>query len=208
MNFTHTATIFGESDVTTPDHYGPSNTALLLLDWFSLFIEKLAGESAGDALKAAVELRKWARSTGITVVHGLIDANLGLTTTAKNQSRLKGLLETMRSAQEPADLLDGRDEAEKTFTRKPGHISALKSPGLLEYLQERNIKSLIITGLSTSGCVTRTALAATDAEFVVTVISDACADSDQELHDVLIKKIFPSRGFVATAQQFREAFRS
>lgn len=180
----------------------------MLLDWYSLFVEKLAGESAGEALKVAVELRKWAKSTGITVIHGLIDANMDMTTTAKNQSRLKGILEAMRSAQEPAELLDGLDEEEKTFTRKPGHISALKSPGFLEYLQEKNIQSLIITGLSTSGCVTRTALAATDAEFVVTVISDACADSDQEVHDVLVKKILSSRGFVATAQQSREAFNS
>jgi nicotinamidase-related amidase len=106
---------------------------------------------------------------------------------------------------EPAELrADDKDEL--TFHRVPGHISALKSPGLLDYLKEKGIKSLVLSGLSTSGCVLRTAVTATDAEFATTVISDACADGDGELHRVILDKIFPSRGHVKSAADFQKEF--
>ncbi|PNP78479.1 hypothetical protein FNYG_08182 [Fusarium nygamai] len=158
------------TDVSSPNSSGHSETALLL-DWYSLFVEKVAGPSAEPALKVAIKLRKWAKTQNITVVHCLIDAN-----------------------------------AELTFHRVPGHISALKSPGLLDYLKEKGIKSLVLTGLSTPGCVLRTAVAATDAEFATTVISDACADTDGEIHQVILNKIITSRGHVKSSSEFQKEF--
>ncbi|RFN48878.1 isochorismatase hydrolase [Fusarium flagelliforme] len=193
------------TDASALTAYGPSETALLLLDWYSLFVEKLAGPGAQPALETAVQLRKWAKAQGITVVHCLIDAHGVLPPAAKDVARLQGLLEMMKTIEqpEPAEL---RDDSERTFHRRPGHISALKSPGLLEYLKEKGIKSLVLTGLSTSGCVLRTAIAATDAEFAMTTITDACADKDGELHQVILDKIIPNRGHVKSAAEFQKDF--
>lgn len=107
---------------------------------------------------------------------------------------------------EPAELTGGDSDGDVTFTRKIGHVSALKSPGLLEFLEEKGIKSLVLTGLSTSGCVMRTALTGTDAEFVVTVIADGCADPDAVVHDVILEKVLGNRSYVVTASEFREGF--
>ncbi|KAF9770524.1 hypothetical protein IL306_011928 [Fusarium sp. DS 682] len=195
------------TDASSPNAYGPSETALLLLDWYTLFVEKVAGPSAEPALKVAIELRKWAKTQNITVVHCLIDANGTPYPACKGVERFQGLLQVMKNEEQPEPAeIRADDKAELTFHRVPGHISALKSPGLLEYLKEKGIKSLVLTGLSTSGCVLRTAVTATDAEFATTVISDACADSDEELHQVILNKIIPSRGHVKSSAEFQKEF--
>ncbi|KAM5522791.1 hypothetical protein FOXYSP1_13134 [Fusarium oxysporum f. sp. phaseoli] len=194
-------------DTSSPSAYGSSETALLLLDWYTLFIEKVAGPSAEPALKVAVELRNWAKTHNITVVHCLIDANCTPFPACKGVDRFQGLLEIMKNLEQPEPAeLRADDKNELTFHRVPGHISALKSPGLLDYLKEKGIKSLVLSGLSTSGCVLRTAVTATDAEFATTVISDACADGDGELHRVILDKIIPSRGHVKSAADFEKEF--
>ncbi|KAL5605927.1 hypothetical protein FOVSG1_006074 [Fusarium oxysporum f. sp. vasinfectum] len=194
-------------DASSPNAYGSSETALLLLDWYTLFIEKVAGPSAEPALKVAVELRNWAKTHNITVVHCLIDASGTPFPACKGVDRFQGLLEIMKNLEQPEPAeLRADDKDELTFHRVPGHISALKSPGLLDYLKEKGIKSLVLSGLSTSGCVLRTAVTATDAEFATTVISDACADGDGELHRVILDKIIPSRGHVKSAADFQKEF--
>ncbi|KAK2671500.1 Isochorismatase-like superfamily [Fusarium oxysporum f. sp. vasinfectum] len=148
-------------DASSPSAYGSSETALLLLDWYTLFIEKVAGPSAEPALKVAVELRNWAKTHNITVVHCLIDANGTPFPACKGVDRFQGLLEIMKNLEQPEPAeLRADDKDELTFHR------------------EKGIKSLVLSGLSTSGCVLRTAVTATDAEFATTVISDACADGD------------------------------
>ncbi|KAF7554774.1 hypothetical protein G7Z17_g2654 [Cylindrodendrum hubeiense] len=196
------------ADPTTAGYYGPSKTALLLLDFHSMFVEKIGGPDALAALSVAGQMRTWAKSQCITVVHALIDIDAATFPTCKGAERLSSIIGAMKSggAEEPAELLQDLSEDEPTFTRVLGHVSALKSPGILEFLHGKGIKSLILTGLSTSGCVLRTAIPATDAEFVVSVISDACADRERDVHNMVIEKLIPSRGYVATAAEFQEEY--
>jgi nicotinamidase-related amidase len=199
---------FNPEDQTTPGHYGPSQTALLLLDFHSLFVQKIGGPKASAALAAAAKMKTWAKSHRIQVIHALIDIHAVPFPTCKNADRLAGIAATMQSSgsEEPAELLDGGIGDDVTFTRIPGHVSALKSPGLDEFLQKKGIKSLVLTGLSTSGCVGRMAIMACDEEYVVTVISDGCADPVEGVHDFMLGKILNNRGYVTTAAEFQEGF--
>ncbi|TIA19585.1 Isochorismatase hydrolase [Aureobasidium pullulans] len=196
------------ADPADPGFYPPSQTALLLLDFHEMFLQH-AGPSANSAAARAAEMRKWATSHGILVIHALINTSKQLFGTCKDANRYKTIVAAMVSSgtsDEPTSLTDGADAGELTFTRRPGHISALKSPGLLDFLQERGIASLILTGLSTSGCVLRTDVQATDAEFVVTVVRDGCADADEELHKILMEKVLTSRGYVTNAAGIQEMY--
>ncbi|THY29614.1 TPR domain protein [Aureobasidium pullulans] len=187
--------------------YLPSHTALLLLDFHEMFLQH-AGPSANTAVATAVEMRKWATSHGILVIHALIDTAKSAFPSCKDANRFNTTVAAMVSSgtiDEPTSLTEGAGAGELTFARKPGHVSALKSPGLMEFLYEKGIKSLILTGLSTSGCVLRTALQATDEEFVVTVVRDGCADADGELHEVLMGKLLSSRGHVMNAAEVRDS---
>ncbi|KAI1653792.1 Isochorismatase hydrolase [Daldinia decipiens] len=202
------STIFDKTDPTTPGYYGPSQTALLLLDFHSMLVQKAGGPKALVALRVAADMRAWAKSQGIQVVHALIDLNTSTFETCRGAYKLMETVASARSSggEEVIELSEGSSD-DVTFTRKPGHVSALRSPGLDEFLRQRGIKSLVLTGLTTSGCVMRTAVAATDAEYVTTVISDGCADSDEAVHDIMINKVLNNRGYVTTATEFQDGFK-
>jgi nicotinamidase-related amidase len=201
--------LFDAASPADPSYYKPSETALLLLDWHSMFVEKAAGAGARAVLEATAGLRSWAKKNDVQIIHALIDCSQEPFPTCKGTERLMSTLASMKQsggADEPSLLLATDNDAaltapggEVTFMRTPGHVSALRSPGLLDHLASSGVKSLLLTGVSTSGCVARIAFAATDAEFVVTVISDACAEADHAVHDIMIEKVLPSRVFIATA---------
>ena len=198
---------FNKADKSTPGHYGPSQTALLLLDFHSLLVEKAGGLEASAALKVAANMRTWAKSQGIQVIHCLIDLNGTPFPTCKDADRFAGVVAAAKSSggEEPAVLLEGGGD-DVTFTRRPGHVSALKSLGLDDFLRGKGIKSLVFAGLSTSGCVMRTAIAASDVEYVASVISDGCADPVEGMHDFMVGKVLNQRGYVTTAAEFQEGF--
>lgn len=205
------ASLLDSSSPESPGFYAASETTLLLLDWHSLFVEK-PGQDASAALAVAAGLRSWAQKLNMTIVHALIDCSQDPFLACKDRGMVQSTAAAMVQAGgvSEADVLSagssGNIECETTFLRTPGHVSAPKSPGLLEHLHAKGIKSVLLTGLSTSGCVARTAFAVTDAEFVVTVVSDACADADQSVHGIMTGKVLASRNFVATAAEVQKLF--
>jgi len=201
------STTFNAADKSTPGHYGPSQTAFLLLDFHSMFVEKAGGLKAPAALKVAAKTRVWAKSQGIRVIHCLIDFNETPYPTCKDPEKLAEIGAAMKKSggAEHIELLEDNGD-DITFTRRPGYVSALKSPGLDDFLQGKGIKSLVLAGLSTSGCVLRTAITGTDSDYVVSVISDGCADRLDEVHDLVMGKLLNNRGFVFTAAEFQEGF--
>jgi nicotinamidase-related amidase len=69
-----------------------------------------------------------------------------------------------------------------------------------EQLKSRGIDTLVLAGISTSGVVLSTVRDAHDRDYRVLVVADAVADRDQEVHSVLIDKIFPQQVEVTTAR--------
>jgi nicotinamidase-related amidase len=204
--------MFNAADITTPGYYVPSETALLLLDFHTMFVKQAGGDKAPAALEVAAQLRTWAKGQGIQVIHALIDVNMTPFPTCKGSKGFASIAAAMQSTGtdvEPPELLSESskgDDNDVTFTRRAGYVSALKSPGMEEFLQKRGIKSLVLTGLSTSGCVARTVFAAADAEYVVTVISDGCADRDEDVHEMMVQRLLNNRAYVATAADFQKGF--
>lgn len=172
-----------------------------------MFIEQAAGPKGPEALSVAAATKNWAKSQGIHIIHCLIDAHQTPFPTCKNAQRLSSVLNALKSggAEEPASLREDSD-GELTYLRRPGYVSALKSPGLVADLKAKGITSLVLMGLSTSGCALRTAVTACDEEFVVTVLEDGCADGEQGVHDVLVGKVLGNRGYVFKAQDFRDGW--
>jgi len=72
-------------------------------------------------------------------------------------------------------------------------------------LRAKEIDTLVLFGIATSGVVLSTLLEAADTDYRAVVIADCCADTDAELHRVLIERLFPLRGEVTTAAEFVKA---
>jgi nicotinamidase-related amidase len=69
-------------------------------------------------------------------------------------------------------------------------------------LRAREIDTLAMFGIATSGVVLSTLTEAFDLDYRIAVIGDCCADRDAELHHALLNKFFVNRGVVLTAAEF------
>jgi len=67
------------------------------------------------------------------------------------------------------------------------HANSFRDTLLLEYLKEKNIGTLVITGMQTHMCVEAATRAAADLGFKCIVVSDACATRDLKFGEKTIR---------------------
>lgn len=84
-------------------------------------------------------------------------------------------------------------------------VSAFAGSTLEVILRSRQIDTLIVSGISTSGVVLSTLREAADKDYSLTVLSDACLDLDPEVHRVLMEKVFPRQADVLTVDSWIDA---
>jgi nicotinamidase-related amidase len=94
-------------------------------------------------------------------------------------------------APEPGDVV---------VTKRRGSAFSGSDFGLV--LRARDISNLVLTGIATSGVVLHTMCRANDLDLGLTVLSDACIDTDPELHRVLTEKLFPQWADVVTVDDW------
>jgi nicotinamidase-related amidase len=78
-------------------------------------------------------------------------------------------------------------------------VSAFAGSDLEVILRAHRTEHLVLTGIATSGVVLSTLREAADMDYRISVLSDACADLDAEVHTVLLTKVFPRQAEVMTA---------
>jgi len=81
-------------------------------------------------------------------------------------------------------------------------VSAFAGSDLEMILRAHKAESLVLSGFSTTGVVLSTLREAAYRDYHMTVLSDACADPEPEVHDFLIKKVFPFSGEVLTTEEW------
>lgn len=81
-------------------------------------------------------------------------------------------------------------------------VSAFTGSDLEVLLRSMSVTHLLLTGIATSGVVLSTLREAADRDYQLTVLADACADADEEIHRVLLGKVFPRQAAVVTVQEW------
>jgi nicotinamidase-related amidase len=202
------AAIFERSNPASPLHYSASQTALVLLDFQGWIIDNLPDSKS--ALANAKLLRDWALRHGLMVLHSVVDVNGIPPPTTKSAERVANLLASLKddkaASEEPSDIAFSQQPNEYIVLKSPGVVSGLKTGGAAELLAQHGTKSLVLCGLSTSGAVLRTAVQACDDGFVVSVVSDGCADRKVEVHEMLLESVLPNRAHICTAEEFMNAW--
>ncbi len=84
-------------------------------------------------------------------------------------------------------------------------VSAFSGSDLEVVLRSLGIKHLVLTGIATSGVVLSTLREAADKDYQLTVLTDCCADMDEEVHRVLTTKIFVRQATVAAVEEWTAA---
>lgn len=192
-------TILDRASPASPFHYPASQTALMLMDYQNLTLQMMPAEQRPAIMHNAQGLRDWARNDGVLVLHCLIDTSRAPEAqrkiTAERWPALEAALKAHPGIEQEADELkvagstagavDLASAPEITLSRRAGSFTAMHSDGIRDILARRGIRSLVLAGVSTSGCVLGTARQAADDGFVVTVIEDACGDPVKGMHETL-----------------------
>ncbi len=81
-------------------------------------------------------------------------------------------------------------------------VSAFSGSDLEVVLRAQDISHLVLCGIATSGVVLSTLREAADKDYQLTVLADCCVDGDEEVHRVLLSKVFPRQADVVQATEW------
>jgi nicotinamidase-related amidase len=197
--------------MTKPFAFDIARTAMLSMDLQTAIVSIYAKGQAG-LLTSAASLLKKARDQGLSVIHvqvafrpGLPEVSLRnqLLGAIKTSVRHQQLFQGTAGAIHPAVAPQGDDIA---ITKH--RISAFTGTDLEMILRAREIETLILFGIATSGVVLSTLLDASDADYRLIVVKDCCADLDPEVHGCLMEKVFPRLATVLDAGECIEALQA
>jgi nicotinamidase-related amidase len=187
----------------SPAAIDPRRAALLVMDFQTAILEHLP-ESDGLLTRVAETIRT-ARAQGVLV---------GYVRAAFSDADLAAIPGTNKAfallAARPGFLREDAPETaiHERVAPKPGDIvvrkirvGAFSTTDLDAQLGHRGIDTLILAGVSTSGVVLSTVRDAADRDYRIFVLSDGCADSDPELHDVLTRKVLVRQAHVITTAE-------
>lgn len=162
--------------------------ALLLVDLCMAYLEPesplYAGEGAVTAVEACKKLLHVAREQGLPIVHTRIEL---VTPTDGGLFRKKlPALEVFRSGNPLGDPPPGLEPRKDEIVVTKQYASAFFGTNLATSLTVMGVDSLIIGGVSTSGCVRASALDALQHGFVPLVVTDACGDRHRRPHEATL----------------------
>ena len=157
--------------------------ALILVDFVQAYFEESSPLYAGvdDALASALRIRDAARSAGVPVIYtnvvyqkGGIDGGVFF----RKVPALAAFVEGNPLGGWPLGLLPAEDE----LVISKQYPSAFFGTSLAATLTAIKVDTLIITGLTTSGCVRATCIDTVSSGFIPIVVEDACGDRHEAPH--------------------------
>ncbi|WP_211092973.1 cysteine hydrolase family protein [Chitinophaga polysaccharea] len=178
------------------------HTALLVMDFQRKMMERLADPTA--LLNNVARAIAGARKAGIPVIYvGLMfrpgypevnEKNIAMGYVKKTGLFIEGGEGT---AIHPAVApLPG-----ETIVAKKRY-SAFAGSDLDTVLKAQQVERLVLAGYSTSGVVLSTLREAGDKDYQLTVLSDGCGDTDAEVHQLLMTKVFVRQAEVTTIDEW------
>jgi nicotinamidase-related amidase len=188
-----------------------AHTAVLAMDCqagiVSIFVKP-----PEEFVERASKVLRAARKAGILVVHVQVGFRPGLPEVS-GRNKLLGAIKSspqhQRLFQGAAGAIHpalGPDPGDVVVTKH--RVSAFAGTDLEMLLRAREIETIILFGIATSGVVLSTLLHACDCDYKLVVLADCCADLDALLHEALLTRLFPLRGEVLTAGEFVTALES
>jgi nicotinamidase-related amidase len=185
-----------------------AHTAVLAMDC-QAGIVSIYVQAQEEFLGSAVSVLAAARKSGMAVIHVQVGFRAGLPEVS-GRNKLFAALKANPQHQQlflgPAGAIHpalGPEPEDIVVTKH--RVSAFAGTDLEMLLRAREIDTLVLFGIATSGVVLSTLIDAFDLDYKVVVISDCCADRDAELHAALIGNLYTSRGEVLTAAEFVNA---
>ena len=179
-----------------------SRSVLLVMDFQHGIVERIADSTVVDAASRAV---KAARTSGIPVMFVRVAFRPGYPEAAASNTAFARLAQAgdAMTQDHPATqvhaALEPRPDEPVIIKRR---VSAFSGSDLDVLLRAAGADTLVLAGISTSGVVLSTLRQAADLDYRLTVLADACADPDPEVHRVLTEKVFPRQALVTVTDEW------
>lgn len=144
-----------------------------------------------------------ARTAGIPVVH----VKVGFRPRVPEANPRNMFLSAIKASPPHQQFFQGASGAihpdlgivERDLVVTKSRVSAFAGTDLEVLLRAKEIRTLLLFGIATSGVVLSTVLEAADRDYRLIVVKDCCADLDADLHDTLVNKVFPRQAAVVSA---------
>ena len=165
-----------------------------------------------EFLRRASKAVQAARKSGMRVIHVQVGFRPGLPEVSRRNKIFAAVLDSpqhqefFKGASGAIHPALGPEPGDIVVTKH--RISAFAGTDLAMILRAKEIETVVLFGIATSGVVLSTLLDAGDADYRVVVISDCCADQDADLHEALVTRLFPRRADVISADDFVKALQS
>jgi len=189
--------------MTDPLTISSDKTALLIMDYQIGIVARVPNGSEAALRKAAAVLAA-ARRARIPVIYVQVGFRRGYPEVSKRNQSFNAMSQTGRFIipDDPdAGIHPAVAPAPDDVIVVKKRISAFAGSDLEMILRARDIDTLILFGISTSGVVLSTVRQAADMDYRMIVIKDCCLDRDDEVHRVLTEKVFPPHTTVLTSDE-------
>ncbi len=167
-----------------PPSFDLKKTAVLIMDYQYRQLNNFSESFQNELISRANQVMAAARSAGIPVIH----------------------VEVQRGERTPETAIH------KSVVMKPGEpvltkkrVGPFSTTNIDELLKKQGITTVVWMGVRTSGCVLSAVRWAADIDYTQIVLSDCCADAEDDVHKILMEKIFPRQVTVMAAQEFLKA---
>ena len=183
-----------------------NHTAVLIMDYQNEIVNLFPTAQDG-LLDSAAAVLSGARQVGIPVVYVVVGFRDGYPEiSAKNKS-----FSSMKAAGRLKERTNGVEVhpavapqlGEVVVTKR--RVGAFTTTDMETVLKAKDITTLVLLGISTSGVVLSTVRWAADYDYQLVVLADCCTDNDEEVHLMLTEKIFPSQATVINSADFLQA---
>ena len=158
--------------------------ALVLVDLVEAYFNKDSPLYAqvDDALASALRIRDAARSARIPIFYTRVVYKKGGSDGGVFYRKVP-ILEVFDIGSPLGAWAKGIEPADGEVVITKQFPSAFFGTGLAEKLNERGVDTLIITGVTTSGCIRATCVDAVSYGFIPIVVADACGDRHAAPHE-------------------------
>lgn len=184
-----------------------TKTAALIMDYQNEIVAMLPEEQQRPLLQRARKVLKAARGADLPVIYVVVRFRDGYPEISQRNKAFSGMEESGRLRENTPGA-----EIHAEVAPEPGEVVVIKrrvgafsTTDLETILRAKEINTLVVLGIVTSGCVLSTVRWAADMDYQLVVLSDGCADRDEEVHHVLMQKVFPRHATVVTVQEFLKA---
>lgn len=183
--------------------------ALILIDFVEAYFAKDSPLYAGvdAALAAAIELRDAARDAGVRVIYTNVEFHPSMVDGGRFAQKVGALTSFVRGSPLGA-WPAGLEPTENELVISKQYASAFFGTSLASTLTAQGHDSLIISGLSTSGCVRATCVDACQHGFIPIIVEEAVGDRHPDVHRANLFDMNAKYGDVVSLAEVRQHLQS